>query len=267
MTGVNFIQTDRELASARLRNLIPMAELRKLGYEQGNDVLVLSKDNWTWDDRFRDQYGKIIFDICDDWFGHETKGQHYHNACEKADLITCNSAAMQARIVEATGRQATVIDDPYEEDELPPSSGENICWFGHKINLPDLIDNIGAVVNYKVSVVSNAKGCIPWSMEAQRNAIDACRLVFLPTGRRICKSANRAVTATRRGKFVVTGDIACYREIPGLWVGNMMEGIEWGMNTDTTEHVLKAQSYVRERFSPEKVGKAWDTAIRTLLAN
>ena len=89
--------------------------------------------------------------------------------------------------------------------------------------------------------------------------------MVLPTGLRRCKSANRAVTAIRAGRFPVCGELPAYREIPGIWVGNIEEGLEMAMTQDVTDRIAEAQAYVAERFSPKTVGEKWNQVLSALI--
>lgn len=262
MTGITFLQKDTRMASTRLRNIIPFRELRRYGYTSGSDVVVISKHNWTEHDVF--EAGVVIFDICDDHFDHPELGDKYRKGCDLAKLVTCNSESMRVRIAEATGREAILIDDPYEDPELPASvSGSWLCWFGHGSNLIDLQSNFSFKGDWPIKIVDPST----WTMREQQEVIDACRAVFLPTGNRQCKSANRAVTAIRRGRFVVAGELPSYREIPGIWVGDLSKGVEFAMTEDTTERTREAQRYVAERFNPRRIGEQWHQAIQKALSD
>ena len=264
--NVTFQQTDENIASTRLRNIIPFRELSKLGWKQGTDILVCSKHNWRWNAAVRYQYRKVVFDICDDWFDDPLKGPHYLEACEKADVVTCNSETMRLLIHDKTGRDAIVIDDPYENPESPPGMGEGVLWFGHRINLQDLY-NAHKGIRYPLRILTNieAPWCEPWSPGALVRELGRCRAVVLPTGIRRCKSANRAVTAIRAGRFPVCGELPAYREIPGIWVGNIEEGLEMAMTQDVTDRIAEAQAYVAERFSPKTVGEKWNQVLSALI--
>lgn len=263
---VTFVQADENLASARLRNLIPQRELKKLGWQEGHDVIVLSKHNWSWDERIREAFQRVVFDICDDWFDTEEWGAHYRLVSQKADLLTCNSPAMAERIREVTGRDAVVIDDPWEDPQVLPHLGDGVLWFGNKANLQDLVEALPQIA-YPLTVISDhpAKGITPWSLQTQQQALRACRAVVIPTGARQCKSANRAVTAIRAGKMAICGDLPAYREIPGLWVGNLKDGLDWVMSEDPADRVREAQAYVHERFHPKRIGRQWHETLKGLL--
>jgi hypothetical protein len=84
----------------------------------------------------------------------------------------------------------------------------------------------------------------------------------VPPTKMVCRSANRAVTAIRAGRFVVAGDIPSYREIPGIWVSDdIKSGLALAMTTDTTDRIKEAQAYVRERFSPERIADQWERVL------
>lgn len=263
---VTFQQREPSLASARLRNLIPLRELKKLGWQEGPDVVVLSKHGWTWTDELARAFKRVVFDICDDWFDTEEWGAHYRQVSQKADLLTCNSQAMAERIREVTGREAVVIDDPWEDPQVEPHLGEGVLWFGNKANLQDLVNALPQI-SYPLTVVSDreAKGITPWSRETQAQALKACRAVVIPTGQRQCKSANRAVSAIRAGKMAICGELPAYREIPGLWVGDLKEGLDWVMREDPAARVRQAQAYVHERFHPKRIGRQWHETLKGLL--
>lgn len=265
MKSVTFLQDSAQLASARLRNIIPMQHLAQRGWKQGRDIVVLSKHNWQWTDDIKRKFGAVVFDVCDDWFD-STHGPHYRHVCSMADALTCNSQAMRERIHEVTGRDATVIDDPYEDPERPAGAGEGILWFGDRKGFPDLLDVLGDI-EYPVTIISNmdADWCIRWTKDIQDAALQACRCVLIPPTRAKCRSANRAVTAIRSGRMVVAGDIPSYREIPGIHVGDdIMPALHLAMAEDMTDRIEEAQAYVAERFHPERIADQWDAALERL---
>lgn len=263
MKTVTFLQTSHDLASARLRNAIPRAELAKRGWGEGNDIIVLSKHNWEWTDDIRRKFGAVVFDVCDDWFDTPEYGAHYRHVCSMADAVTCNSEAMRERIEEVTGRRAKVIDDPWETPELPPGAGDGVLWFGNKKGLPDLHAALERI-EYPVTIVSDVKApwSLPWSLGMQAAALERCRCVFVPPTPMKCRSANRAITAIRAGRMVVAGDIPSYRDIPGIFVGDdFLPGLNAAMSEDMHDRIAAAQSFVRERFSPDRITDQWETAL------
>ena len=250
MIKVRWLNTDPLIASARLRSLIPSKELADR-VTIGNDVIIGAKHGW--DSRVVRKLAKrFIMDVCDDHF-EGLLSDHYKTACEIADEVTCNSKAMQLVIKAYTGRDAIVIDDPYEDEELKPTLGEGLCWFGHKSNLPDLA-RIKDKIRYPVWAVSNH------NYHEIDAALKYCRAVIIPTGEKQAKSANRAIRAIRYGKYPVCGYLEAYEEL-GLCGTEFFTNIEWAMNNDPTNEVLSLQRAIRERFCPTKIANDWFKVI------
>lgn len=268
MRSVTFQQQDERLASARLRSIIPMRELSRRGWVGGNDIIVLAKHGWAWNDKIKAQHSAVVFDVCDDHFDNIWVGQHYRHVCSVADAVTCNSPAMRDRILEQTGVEAVVVDDPYEHDEQPPGAGDmGVLWFGNKKGLPELYEHVDRI-EHPVFIVTDvdADWCIRWSPGAQAAALEACGCVFVPPTRMLCRSANRAVTAIRAGRMVVAGDIPAYREIPGIFVSDDFVGnLDTAMSEDMRDNVAEAQAYVRDRFSPERIADQWEAVFKKVL--
>lgn len=167
-----------ELASARLRALLPAAGLAPAGLRSrflsetgcpeslsGNepptpgDTLVIGK-SFSHDTtklllQSKKQGTRIVVDVCDDHFDHREHGPHLHFLVTAADAVTAATPAMAARIAQASGRDATVIGDPYEGPAgvahfQPPAAGDarplRLCWFGHPVNHDTLAAALPAVV-------------------------------------------------------------------------------------------------------------------------
>jgi hypothetical protein len=98
---VTFKHAGENLASSRYRAVIPQAGLARLGIEQGNDIVVVGKHGWKWEDATRG-YKRVVMDICDDHF-HSKHEEHYRDCCRWADAVTCNSRVMAHIIHEETG--------------------------------------------------------------------------------------------------------------------------------------------------------------------
>ena len=250
------------LASYRLRNLIPKQELEKYGIEEGWDILVASKHGFCWD--IADNFNKLVFDVCDDHF-HDRHRQHYIEGCHFADLITCNSKEMKRVIFEETGRDAVIIDDPYEDEELEPSDGNTLLWFGHPTNLGDLNRLLSTLkTDLPLDIVSRYPGVTQWTPDALDKALKRCKYDILPTGKSKAKSANRMIKAIRYGKFPIAEPLPAFEEILGPWVGDINEGLEWAKSHSAVNRIKLAQEMIRERFSPQTVGKAWYKALSSI---
>jgi hypothetical protein len=163
---------------------------------------------------------------------------------------------MRDIIKRETGRDATVIDDPYEDDELGPNAtGEGVLWFGHSLNLPDLRSVIEDI-RHPLSVVDSSN----YTPEHLDDSIRRCKVVLLPTGRSDAKSANRAIKAIRYGKLPVCGPLNAYREL-GLGTTNIGHSLDAAMVADNRDKVRALQRLVRYRFSPETVADAWQRVL------
>jgi hypothetical protein len=256
-----FITFDERMASARLRQHIPIRELLKLGVKIGprGDVLVCSKHGWP--EELIEGYDRIVFDVCDDHFDSQWGG-HYRTTCLKADAVVCNSEAMRFRIFQETHVVAKVIPDPWESPETLPAWGDGLLWFGHETNLKDLWREVPNLLDYAMCVVSTPvqDGITPWSPEVQKKALEHCAIVILPTGKSPCKSANRMVEAIRAGKFVCANPLPAYEEFsPYAWIGDIREGVDWAYanQAKALEMVRKGQLYIKTRYSPEIIGRQW----------
>jgi hypothetical protein len=259
MIGVTWTNKDERLASARLRSLIPRKVLTDRGLiGEGRDVVVCAKHGWDAL-MVRDAFPRMIMDICDDHFSDKSKGYHYRGACRLADLVTCNSTVMKQLIKEQTGKDAIIIDDPYEDEELTPKAGNGVLWFGHTSNQYDL-EAIRHLIRHPLKVINN----VNYSPEALDAALKACRCVVIPTGKSLAKSANRAIRAIRYGKYPVCGRMPAHAEL-GLGEEDVIAALDRAMSQDMTptilEFTLELQKRVRERFSPQRVADDWYEVI------
>lgn len=253
MIGCAWLNIDPQIASARLRSLIPRKHLYEQGLvKPGLDVAVVAKHGWS-PLEVRRECGKMIMDICDDHFHNEHRA-HYLEACELADEVTCNSEVMREIILAETGRDAIIIDDPYEDEELEPTLGKGVLWFGHQSNLPDLRAVVDRI-KYPLTVVGSK------NYQDLGKHLKSTQCVIIPTGKSMAKSANRAVRAIRYGKYPVCGPLPAYSEIKGLYVGDVIEGLEYYMNIDPREQVKALQDEIRERFCPDRISKQWYAVI------
>ena len=253
-----------EKASSRFRALIPWLELQKYGVKPGNDILVASKHGYSWD--YANDFKKLVFDICDDHF-HTRWEQHYREGCKRADLIICNSPAMQMIIKDETDRDALVIEDPYEDDEHEPAFGDSLLWFGNRQNFPDLARVLPTLErDVELQIVSNIEGATQWTPQSIDLALKKCGMVIIPTGKSVAKSANRMIKALRYGRFVVAEPLPAHNEIEGPWLGTISKGIKWALDNPqkVLDRIKQGQDSIRERFSPETIGKKWLEALSSL---
>lgn len=268
---IAYFPVDPDLASARYRQALPGAELARLGYEvvdipDAAEVGIFTKHEWN--ESLLDRYPHTIFDICDDHFAGK-RGDFYRRVCTRAGAITCNSEAMRFRIFQETRRVATVIPDPYEFDEVAPSWGEGLLWFGHPRNLEELHREMSELRDYRITAVTGGglPRTVPWSKENLLRELAACAVVILPTGRSPCKSANRLIEATRRGKHVVANPLPAYEPFGrDAFIGSIREGVDRAhrMREQLFPSIRSAQARVAAEFSPALIAQQWREVIQAL---
>lgn len=198
----------------------------------------------------------VIVDFCDDHFDWP----HYAEALRLADTVTCPTEEM-ARRIQAHGKTAHVIPDPYEYPlRAPHVVGTRLLWYGHAVNKASLERVMPDLEGYELNVVSNFGGAVPWSYETMLIAFANADIVILPATEAY-KSANRAVEAIRQGCYVVAEPHPAINDIPGIWIGNIREGIEWVRQhlPEANAQLFTAQKYVTEKYSPQTVSQMWRT--------
>lgn len=264
---ISFIhRCDETLASYRYRASIPARELGASMNDLGADVLVFAKPmpEDVADARAAKESGRtVIVDYCDPHF----KLEHYPELLDIADAASCPTETMRG-LVEQVGAATPVyvVPDPYEYDErLPHCFGVQLLWFGHKSNLRGLFAKIRELDDYPLMIVSNHPMAMPWSPEEMRVQFAAADIVVLPESASH-KSPNRAVEAIRQGCFVVAEPHPALAEFPGIWIGNLKEGIEWTRHNtkEANQRLQTAQTFVRERFSPQTQADAWRSLFATV---
>lgn len=256
------------LASWRYRIQIPAQYLVEQGHQcwEGSDgeIVYFAKHFDSEDLEIAEQCAnkgqKIVFDCCDNHF-NDKYASHYRKMVSMADAITCPTYKMQ-RIIEAnTGREATIISDPYEFPETAPKKpGEKLFWFGHQSNLHTLkgLDLNG----YTLGVLSGEH----WSHQNMLKGFRDTDIVIIPTNpEKQYKSPNRMVESIRQGHYVVAGPMPAY-EGYGMWLGDIREGVDWAIShpTEVEEAIVTAQEIVREKHSPQYIGGQWETLFQSL---
>lgn len=262
MPTISFMKFKPSLASTRYRALIPEKYLLQNGFETGNDVFICSKHGWP--DEITKGYKRIIFDVCDDHFMTQHEN-HYREWCKRADLITVNSKVMQEIVKKETGRDSTLIPDPYEQPQKGPRVHAKLLWFGHSSNSQDLERVLPSLTGYEIEIVSNIKNFPMWSPQVMSRAFDKAGLVILPTGKSMAKSANRAIESIRRGIYPIANHMPAYAEL-GIWQGDIAEGCEWALTHkgEVMKRITYLQEYVRNEFSPKRIGELWKQALMSL---
>ena len=252
------------MASFRYRCRIPSEQLGSYVNNQWAQVVIFAKPSLADIDvakMVKADGRKVIADFCDDHFNEP----HYLEMAQLADVLTCPTKAMAIRIGDMTGKEAVVIPDPYEFPLVAPHcNGTNLLWFGHGVNYPSLQKILPELEAYTLRIVSNIPGTIPWSPEIMPGEFAQADIVIIPETQAY-KSPNRAVESIRQGCFVVAEPHPSLNDIPGIWVGNIKEGIEWARQNPqlANERILIAQEWT-ERISPERVGNVWKMLIQEL---
>jgi len=258
---VSFIHSgDVTAASYRYRAAMPAKWLGGSLNDLTADTLVFTKPqaNELMDiARAKARGAWVVVDFCDDHFDWV----HYADALRLADAVTCPTQAMAARIKEL-GKDAVVVPDGYESPEFAPHcNGTNLLWFGHAVNKHSLERIMPDLEGYPLRVVSNFGGTIPWSLEVMEVEFARADIVVLPATDPK-KSSNRTLEAIRRGCFVVAEPHPAINHIPGIWLGNIKEGIEWARQNQqqANENTGTAQRFVAMSFSRQTLTDAWRTA-------
>jgi hypothetical protein len=214
----------------------------------------------------------IVYDVVNDHF-FGPLGGHYRSMCELATVITVGSETMGARVKHLTGRDCTVIDDPWENDErVAHCGGAGVLWFGHSANIGSLFDQLDAVDESGMPLVvctnRNSPETVLWSRESEAACLDACAVALI-TGNNPGASSNRIVKALRAGRFVVTpGGVPAWDQFKDyIWIGDVAEGLRW-FNQNPEEacnKIAAGQEYSRERFSPQAIGAQWRMLFGSIL--
>lgn len=262
---VSFIHRgDASMASFRYRSQIPAREIGATLNDLTANTLVFSKphpEELMHIARAKARGARVVVDFCDDHFDW----MHYGEALRLADTVTVPTEEMAKRVREIDDKKSvTVIPDPYEWPlRTPHCAGANLLWFGHAVNRYSLERVLPEIKEFPILVISNFQGAIQWSPETMAGAFVHADICILPATETY-KSCNRAIEAIRQGLFVVAEPHPSLNEIPGIWIGNIKEGIEWArLNlTLANERTLKAQKYVTEKYSPQTVADAWKMLIQ-----
>lgn len=291
----------RELAGDFEHRIIPIdgqTSLEVVADAMDADVVVFSKsaagDNEAHARQAQARGVRIVFDVCDNRYEAPGVGAHYLAMTRLADMVVCNTPEMAQIVAAHTGRQAAVIEDPYEGDRVAPkfSPGERLklLWFGHPTNLDSLNAAMADLVAFgaghpfhlvmltqfnpdfpaAVAELNQLYGprigfsFTPWSLEAQARALEACDLVILPIvdgPRKIGKSANRLVNALWAGRPAVANPLAAYAPFePWMPIGQRLsEGLVELLQApdDVPRRIAQAQDYIATRYAPGVIADQW----------
>ncbi len=252
------------MASFRLRVAIPAAHLG-CDYQIGAPAETsFFYKHYEADLELAQSCGPFVYDVVNDHFGGKL-GNHYRAMCGAASRVTVSSETMADTVKRWTGREATVIADPWENEESTPDcTGQEVLWLGHSANISSMFDAVHEITDLPVvfTVCTNYKhpAALEWSPETERRSIERCA-VMLVTGNNYGASANRIIKAIRAGRFVVTpGGARAWDEFkPFMWLGDVREGIKWALanREEVCAKIKMGQEYVREAYAPRTIAKQW----------
>ncbi len=166
------VQPQPNLASYRFRVAIPAPHLGMpyvIG-TTGKPTFFYKAGNVRLAEALGDE---VVYDVVNDHFRGD-QAPAYHGMCSLASVITVPSVAMQETVHHYTGRDSTVIDDPYESELQEPSCyGDGVAWIGHSANIRSLVPYLADVPIVVCSNIANAH--VPWSIENEQKVIQGGR--------------------------------------------------------------------------------------------
>ena len=271
-------------ASHRLRGQVTAHALADLGYdakiltdwnELDKDTIVIFLKGTTVStiEQAKTTGAITVYDLCDNKFDEK---EEYAPCCMMADLVSANSVQMGISAKENTGRDSTVMPDPYERPKLAPTFNPGpeikLLWFGSQASfkflpLVEVWQRLETEIgNYRYAMISSKTGRLlskmtkrmnkgvvtgvnfsrldmhDWTWELQGQLMSDCDIVLMPVAvdnyRTDTKSANRVIDSLISGKFVITTPLASYEEFaPYTWQGDYIEGIKWAR--DNPSEVVK----------------------------
>jgi hypothetical protein len=128
----------------------------------------------------------------------------------------------------------------------------------------DLAGNYNAVCGRFLQI-----SFLPWSAVAQAQALRDCDLVVIPAtldaAQKRVKSANRLTEALWAGRHVLAHPVPSYAEFRDCaWIGgDLLTGLAAALRNPCAvpAQLRAAQEIIRQRYSPEAVGRLWADAV------
>ena len=267
-------------ASQRFRGLVPLQHMLptdgfidRVEEATKDDIVILSKAIEIKDFMYLKDMGiKFIFDICDNkWrMGKDRqKNTAIMNAgCLHANLITTTCGQLKQKIYEETGKDALIIDDPYERAIEEPTfkphkKNLNICYFGGRksfwlVNWEEVIAGLNYVckqlgVEYILNCITQKHllaskkithhyypdGPVimyEWNYELQKDLVKKSDFVLLPVPNEnplvfSYKSPNRVIDSIAQGKYVIsTNGVISYEQFGDfIGLGSLQRNIKWAI--------------------------------------
>lgn len=247
------------MASYRYRAMIPAEILGATINSTDCDTVVFSKPmegDYELAVKLKKDGARIILDICDDHLYKDI----YSKMINVSDLITCSSKELQLRILKNACKDSFVIGDPYEYEGEPHADGENLLWFGHQSNIPEIVPLLqhGVPILCVTGENKTLNNYIPWSVENLGKSLTDANSVIIPDGKKT-RSFNRAVNAIAAGCFVIAGEQ--HQELKKyVWANkSIVDGIRFIKHAKNhlNDIVLEGQEYVKINYSPEAIANKW----------
>lgn len=228
---------------------------------------------------------KVIADYCDDHFLHPVLGPMYRAIANAADAVVASTPGLAEVLKANTPMPVSVVTDPVEGRRGEPRPGigrpPRLLWFGHPLNLDTLPFGLYQLasrrINYALTVLtapgSGAEALghrfRVWSTAALFEELRECDAVIIPSNpddpRKAVKSPNRFTEALWAGRFVIAHPLPAYEPLGGYgWVGaDLGDGLAWLLEhfDEALARIRAGQESIARQFSPEAVGRAWQSVI------
>jgi len=296
-------------ASQRFRGLVPLKYMLPTdGYIDSveeatkDDIVIMSKAIEVKDFMYlKDKGIKFIFDICDNkWrLGKDRqKNTAIMNAgCKHANLITTTCGELKQKIFYESGKNALIIDDPFEreieEPRFKPQKNLNICYYGGRksfwlVNWEEVIAGLNYVckqlgVKYTLNCITQKhllasknithhyypEGPVvmyEWDYEVQRELVNKSDFILLPVPNNnplviSYKSPNRVIDSIAQGRYVITTNgVTSYEQFGDfIGLGSLQRNIKWAIENPKSviSKIKEGQNYIKKYHSPEVIAKQW----------
>tara|TARA_A100001011_G_scaffold300508_1_gene313864 strand:- start:127 stop:1104 length:978 start_codon:yes stop_codon:yes gene_type:complete len=296
-------------ASQRFRGLVPLKYMLPTdGYIDSveeatkDDIVIMSKAIEVKDFMYlKDKGIKFIFDICDNkWrLGKDRqKNTAIMNAgCKHANLITTTCGELKQKIFYESGKNALIIDDPFEreieEPRFKPQKNLNICYYGGRksfwlVDWEEVIAGLNFVskelkVKYTLNCITQKhllasknithhyypEGPVvmyEWDYEVQRELVNKSDFILLPVPNNnplviSYKSPNRVIDSIAQGRYVITTNgVTSYEQFGDfIGLGSLQRNIKWAIENPKSviSKIKEGQNYIKKYHSPEVIAKQW----------
>jgi glycosyltransferase involved in cell wall biosynthesis len=228
---------------------------------------------------------KVIADYSDDHFLHPVLGPVYRAMAAAADAVVASTPGLAEVLRAHTPVPVSVVTDPVEGSRGEPRSSiarpPRLLWFGHPLNLDTLPFGLHQLaerrINFALTVLT-APGsgaeelghCFrAWSTAALFEELRECDAVIIPSNpddpRKAVKSPNRFNEALWAGRFVIAHPLPAYEALGayGRVDADLGDGLAWLLEhfEEAAERIRAGQESLAREFSPEAVGRAWESVI------